>query len=651
MKIGLILLLSFLLATSLFATPSARARTANAGPIPPSITVSDAVGINPGTVYTAGQTQRIVNVAWNGGSDYPYCEIYYTVNNANQTELGREHDGTKPLTVIAGSTYVLWMVVYLGAQGQDVRTVTTLTVVAKQGNAPGSMPPPPSGGGSIPAGSVDAVSDKPSELNSQAYRNAPFIQDLLVRPDSRNVIISFTSNQTTPALIEIGKVPPKPDRFGVIAFGFDSGAFTRFVTPQNGRYTLNVDVLGEQLDIGTTYYYIVNVFNNNRNDTKRPREQVTGQFNTLPQTVKVIWEKIYMKDDSDDLSTGECHFWFWANYGQPSQIIAEYENGDMDSDEDYSVNQTVVINNAPDKLILEASGLDFDGTDLVWSGGHRPLNGPEDQFLRLTDVNAAKQEFDLSKLSGNNRTVPFMLETRGGSLKFVVFGHFEITRGVGEQIGTTSSALTTGPPPVKPAARVKTEPGRVFSTSISICESARRARERNNLAAPGLEEICRNVKKGEALANEDPLALELFNQQPDSARLGFDLGMAVAEGNTLPGPGKENFCASQSTPEQQRGCRIAVLFSVERNRNAKFASTGAAIAQADAAVAEARNAQTDVFYRLGFDIATGIFGNPALGARGNTATGPGSLGIRDSLSAAGQRGFNASVKLHLSRKY
>jgi len=90
---------------------------------------------------------------------------------------------------------------------------------------------------------------------------------------------------------------------------------------------------------------------------------------------------------------------------------------------------------------------------------------------------------------------------------------------------------------------------------------------------------------------------------------------------------------------------------VERNRNAKFASTGAAIAAADAAVAEARNAQTDVFYRLGFDIATGIFGNPALGARGNTATGPGSLGIRDSLSAAGQRGFNASVKLHLSRKY
>jgi hypothetical protein len=58
-----------------------------------------------------------------------------------------------------------------------------------------------------------------------------------------------------------------------------------------------------------------------------------------------------------------------------------------------------------------------------------------------------------------------------------------------------------------------------------------------------------------------------------------------------------------------------------------------------------------VFYQLGFDIATGIFGDPALGALGNTLTGPGSLKIRDSLSAAGQRGFNAAVDLHLARHY
>jgi hypothetical protein len=124
--------------------------------------------------------------------------------------------------------------------------------------------------------------------------------------------------------------------------------------------------------------------------------------------------------------------------------------------------------------------------------------------------------------------------------------------------------------------------------------------------------------------------------------------MAAAEGDTLPGPGKQRIHDSLS-PSEQGGFDTAVAFSLERNRNAKLAATGAKIAQADPAVAKARTVEADVFYWLGFDIATGIFGDPALGALGNTATGPGSLKIRDSLSPAGQRGFNASVKLHLGQ--
>ncbi len=126
--------------------------------------------------------------------------------------------------------------------------------------------------------------------------------------------------------------------------------------------------------------------------------------------------------------------------------------------------------------------------------------------------------------------------------------------------------------------------------------------------------------------------------------------MAAAEGQTLPGPGKQKIHDSLP-PAEQRGFNIAVSFSLEPNRNADLAARGAAIAKVDEKVAAARTAEADVFYWLGFDIATGIFGDPALGAKGNTVTGPGSLRIRDSLSAAGQRGFNASVKLHLSRNY
>jgi hypothetical protein len=93
------------------------------------------------------------------------------------------------------------------------------------------------------------------------------------------------------------------------------------------------------------------------------------------------------------------------------------------------------------------------------------------------------------------------------------------------------------------------------------------------------------------------------------------------------------------------------LAAMPRNANAKLAAVGAAIAAADPLVARARVAENDVSYSLGFDIASGIFGDPKAGAQGNTATGPGSLGIRDSLNAAGQRGFNAATALHLSRKY
>lgn len=90
---------------------------------------------------------------------------------------------------------------------------------------------------------------------------------------------------------------------------------------------------------------------------------------------------------------------------------------------------------------------------------------------------------------------------------------------------------------------------------------------------------------------------------------------------------------------------------LEENCRAILATIGAAIAQADPIVAGARAAETDAMFRQGFDVASGIFGDLALGAQGNTATGPKSLKIRDLLSAAGQRGFDASVKLHLSRNY
>ena len=159
------------------------------------------------------------------------------------------------------------------------------------------------------------------------------------------------------------------------------------------------------------------------------------------------------------------------------------------------------------------------------------------------------------------------------------------------------------------------------------------------------------AEKGEAIANQDPLALALRNLQPDGpTRRGFDIGMTAAEHDTAAGPGKQRIQDSL-LPEEQKGFKAAVTFLLTRNKNAKLAATGAAIAESDSLVAEARNTWEDPFFKLGFDIATGLFGDPAKGAEGNTLLGPGSLGIRSALNPAGQRGFDAAVKFHLARKY
>ena len=188
----------------------------------------------------------------------------------------------------------------------------------------------------------------------------------------------------------------------------------------------------------------------------------------------------------------------------------------------------------------------------------------------------------------------------------------------------------------------KTFAATLLCLGIFITASSQPARERIDLDAL--------AAKGEAVAKQDPLAIELRNQQPDGpTRRGFDIGMGVAEGQTEPGPGKQRIHNILS-PEEQPGYRIAVAFSLERNRYADRAAKGAAIAEADSEIANARNAKTDVFYKLGFDIASATFGDPALGAQGNTSMGPGARGIRDSLSPSGQWGFNDSMTVNLSRR-
>ena len=215
---------------------------------------------------------------------------------------------------------------------------------------------------------------------------------------------------------------------------------------------------------------------------------------------------------------------------------------------------------------------------------------------------------------------------------------------------------------VRAGARVKaTAPA---GPPIPICDAAGAARDRNspvaaNLAAQciaaggtlpraaGLPDADELAARGEAIAGGDERFAALRELQMEGpARRGFDIGLGAAAGQTAWGPGKQRMMESLS-PVEQEGFKVAVSLSLDANRNADLAARGAAIAEVDDDCASARRSVADPRYALGFDIATAIFGDPALGALGNTSLGPGSLEIRNALSRPAQQGFDAAVALHL----
>jgi hypothetical protein len=164
--------------------------------------------------------------------------------------------------------------------------------------------------------------------------------------------------------------------------------------------------------------------------------------------------------------------------------------------------------------------------------------------------------------------------------------------------------------------------------------------------------------EGRAIAANNALVAALRASEPDGPqRQGFDIGMGIWQGHTADGPGKQAF-ARTLTPAEQRGYADAAAFSLQWNNNTELAAKGAAIAVKDPEVARTRAlvhgappaSLSAALYSLGFDIATGIFGDPKLGALGNTATGQGSLKIRGTLGPDGQKGFDNSVPFNIVRR-
>jgi hypothetical protein len=220
--------------------------------------------------------------------------------------------------------------------------------------------------------------------------------------------------------------------------------------------------------------------------------------------------------------------------------------------------------------------------------------------------------------------------------------------------------------PVTSIGRVDTGPS-APRPQRTICDSAVDARARNSPAAANLQAQCDAAggiakmrpsdadfelvrANGEKRAANDASAGNIRSSLAEVPRRGFDIGLGIWADQTAPGPGKQRYHDFLNLAEQQ-GFNFAAAYALPRNKYAGLVDIGAAINAADAQVRARRNAVKDGYYWLGFDIASGLFGNPRMGAQGSKVLGAGAIEIRNSLNAAGQAGFNASMQMHIARNY
>jgi hypothetical protein len=413
---------------------------ASAAHAAPTITASP----NPVTV-PAGQTQGSTIITWDAEANRD-AEVWFKIDTAPETKFDGSDKGSKAAVIALAKKYVFKL--YKDDRGDKLLASVTVTANVA------STTPPPSGG--TPPGSGGT---------GGSNTGTSVISNVRVTPGYNSVAISFTAwpNLSTPAIL-FGKAPPVAGADGRYDFApgqsVVAGVFNPALggsNPAQGRYGMDSLNTGSMtLEPGQTYYYLINAASVPYDP--HFRDQRSGSFVTAPRIVKVVWEKLFIHDDSDDLSTGEGVFWFTANYGQPNARGFRYENGDFDTGKTYNLDKTTFLQNASNLLTLSASGKEDDDSfgvkvtisplppdqpDGSYSQPEIIATGPDSPHdADNYDVNGSMAEYDLTTYTSGTK-IPFRLATVGGDLRFEVFGYFQIS--YGENIGSSSSGLKTGP--------------------------------------------------------------------------------------------------------------------------------------------------------------------------------------------------------------
>ena len=415
----------------------------------PPVQIKPFIRAIPNGTIPIGQTEVTSVILWNAGSDYPYCEVYMNVNNGEEAELGRGHDGKTSITIRSGSTYDFKMVVYLGDRGDDVREIANLTVVGRNASKTVTL-----GKRKRPAGSAETettsnigegrLRDRGSRTTA-AVTKLPFFYNVQLKSQGDAIDLSFETFEVSEFFIEVSKESPYDGLPTEIPVGqklqaaFPAGSrLAAYTLPgisgvkKQHQATIR-SAPGQVFEANATYHYVITA--------KAPDgsfRRYIGEFVNLARTVRIVWERVKIINDGDPdppfgSDCGEIDFWFWANYGEPTARFTNLDNlngGKACSDHEYPINREFTIPNAPNRLALSVSGRDRDtdvpiGSDLFGAAQPPPFSGPRDTGRE--EQNVAAYELDLRQTELNTR-IPFKMTSMKadggdyGDLMFEVYG-------------------------------------------------------------------------------------------------------------------------------------------------------------------------------------------------------------------------------------
>jgi hypothetical protein len=180
-----------------------------------------------------------------------------------------------------------------------------------------------------------------------------------VEPDAEKVVVSFTARPDIVPILQVGRRAPRRNSDVPERWEFSStdlvGGYPVGGDKARGAYSVDISKISE-LQQATTYHYIINVPSD---DARRPWQE-TGSFSTKLRVVTLNFKLIQIVSDSDPSSAGDLQFRVYVN-GEHKFTLGSYDKPlKLESGARYDMNREVVIENAPEMLIIHVDGLDDD---------------------------------------------------------------------------------------------------------------------------------------------------------------------------------------------------------------------------------------------------------------------------------------------------